>query len=68
MARKKGLGPMLKKLREQKGWTQAELATRAGVTPEYVTMLERGARTNPTIETLKRLAKALGVPVAELLE
>ena len=31
-------------------------------------MIEKGVRKNPTIDTLKRLAKALGVPVAELLE
>jgi len=59
---------VLRTLREEKGLTQAQLAKAAGTTQEYVAMLETGVRKNPTIETLKRLAKALGVPVTELLE
>ena len=43
------------------------LAQRATITREYVNKLEAG-RYDPTIGTLRRLAKALGVPVAELLE
>jgi transcriptional regulator with XRE-family HTH domain len=31
-------------------------------------MLESGKRKNPSLDVLKKLAKALGVPVAELLE
>jgi len=68
MTREKGFGAVLKTLREEKGLTQAQLAKAAGTTQEYVAMLETGVRKNPTIETLKRLAKALGVPVTELLE
>ncbi len=59
---------MLKELREAKGLTQEELAKKAKVTRPYLTMLETGARKNPSLAILKRLAKALGVPVTELLE
>ena len=59
---------MIRKLREERGLTQAEVAERADVTKQYVTMLERGARKTPSLPVLKRLARALGVPVAELLE
>jgi transcriptional regulator with XRE-family HTH domain len=31
-------------------------------------MLESGARKNPSLDVLKRIADALGVPVTELLE
>jgi transcriptional regulator with XRE-family HTH domain len=31
-------------------------------------MLERGIRRSPSVSVLKRLARALGVPVGELLE
>ncbi len=59
---------MLKRIREEKGLTQVELAQKSGVTREYITMIETGARKNPTVDTLKRLAKALKVKVGELLE
>jgi transcriptional regulator with XRE-family HTH domain len=48
--------------------TQDAVAKRAGVTKNYVTMLERGKGKNPSLPVLKKLAKALGVPVTELLE
>jgi transcriptional regulator with XRE-family HTH domain len=58
---------MIQTLREAKGMTQRALAKQAGVTPGYVAQLEMGARKNPSLEVLRRLAKALGVPVTELL-
>jgi transcriptional regulator with XRE-family HTH domain len=54
--------------RAAKGWTQRELAQRVKVTTPYITQLELGLRTNPSLPVLRRLAKALGVPVARLLE
>jgi transcriptional regulator with XRE-family HTH domain len=62
------LKTVLKLLRERKGWSQAELAKRADVTDAYIAQLETGARENPSLDVLKRLARALGVPAAELLE
>lgn len=59
---------MVKRLREAKGFTQADLAKKAKVTQPYITMLESGQRKAPSIATLRRLAKALGVPMTELLE
>ena len=64
----KRFGMVLKRLREARGLTQQALADKAKVTDAYIAMLETGVRTNPTIDTLKRLAKALKVPVTELLE
>jgi transcriptional regulator with XRE-family HTH domain len=61
------LSGVLKRMRADKGLTQRDLAKRARVTQGYVAQLEMGIRKNPSIETLKRLAKALGVPVTELL-
>lgn len=58
---------MIKALREQKGVTQVELAKKARVTQSYVAMLEAGEKKNPSLDVVKRLAKALGVPVTELL-
>jgi DNA-binding XRE family transcriptional regulator len=45
-----------------------ELAKRAKVTRVYIAALEAGHKTNPSIAILKKLARALGVPVGELLE
>ena len=59
---------MVKELREARGWSQRDLAARAKVTGAYIAQLETGARTNPTIDTLKRLAKALKVKPGKLLE
>ncbi len=64
----KRLGRVLRTLRKEKGWTQNELAEKASVNRSYLTQLETGARVNPTIAVLKRLAKSLRVPVTELLE
>lgn len=48
--------------------TQEDLAVRAGnVSPAYISSLERGKVTNPTVEVVEALAGALGVSPAYLL-
>ena len=64
----KRLGKMLKGIREGKGWTQVQLASKAKVTQTYIAKLESGDKKNPSIAVLQRIAKALGVPVTELLK
>jgi len=61
------IGMKLKKLRTAKNLSRYELAKRAKISRVYVTKLETG-RSDPTVGMLQRLAKALGVPVTELLE
>jgi XRE family transcriptional regulator of biofilm formation len=63
----KRLCRILKTLREEKELTQAELAKTAQLTKPYISQLENGVRKNPSLPALQRLAKALGVPVTELL-
>jgi transcriptional regulator with XRE-family HTH domain len=63
----KRLGRMLKAHREEQGLTQMELAKKARVTQAYIAQLEGGDKKNPSLDILKKLAKALGVPVTELL-
>ena len=58
---------MLKALREDRGLSQVELAKKAHVGRTYIVKLETGDKKNPSLDILKKLAKALGVPVAELL-
>lgn len=62
------LGRVLRNLRAAKGWTQEQLAKKAGMTRAYVAKLETGGKRNPSLAILQRLARALGVPVGELLK
>ena len=57
----------IKALRERRRLTQEQLAERAGVSRTYLARLET-ARQDPTLSTLEKLAKALGVKVGRLLE
>ena len=63
----KRLGRVLKTLREERGLTQVDLANKAKVGRTYIVKLETGDKKNPSLDILKKLAKALGVPVTELL-
>jgi XRE family transcriptional regulator of biofilm formation len=63
----KRLDQVIRELREKKGLTQEELAFKARVTPGYVAQLELGLRKNPSLDVVRRLARALKVPLAELL-
>ena len=54
----------LSKMRGHKGWTQEELADRAGVARDIVAKIERQTR-NPTLDVLDRLARALGCSAAD---
>jgi transcriptional regulator with XRE-family HTH domain len=62
------LGAMLKQLRKKRGLTQQALAKRTRIAQGYISELEGGKEKNPGIETLRKLAKALGVSLADLLK
>lgn len=64
---RKRLGSNLKRLRNEKGWSQEEFADRAGIHRTYVSDIERAAR-NPTITIVEKLAKPLKVSASALLE
>jgi transcriptional regulator with XRE-family HTH domain len=57
----------LKKLRANQGMTQEALAEKAGISRTYLARLELGQQ-DPTLGTLRKLAKALKVTVGELVE
>lgn len=59
------LAANLKRRREAKGWSQTELAQRAGVTNDVVSNTERGIST-PRGDALLRLARALNCPAEAL--
>ena len=65
---RQGFGRMLRTVRRSKGLGLRELAEKAKVPPGYLSELEAGQKKNPSLDVLKRLAKALGVRPAVLLE
>jgi len=61
------VGRRLKALRMAAGLSQVELARKAGISREYLNRLE-GGRHDPTLGTLTRLAKQLGVKLTAFLD
>lgn len=62
----RAVGEAIRRIREEKGLSQEELANRAGIHRTYVGGVERGER-NPTVESLKKIADGLGVEPEEIL-
>ncbi|MDP2811518.1 MAG: helix-turn-helix transcriptional regulator [Rhodocyclaceae bacterium] len=63
----KSESPSIAQLRLQKGWSQAELARRAGTSQPHIARLELGT-VDPQVSTVKKLAKVLGVSVAIIVQ
>ena len=61
------LSGMIKRRRMELGLSQRALAKRVGVSDAYITQLETRERINPSLDVLKKLAKALKVKAADLL-
>lgn len=59
-------GRRVRKLREERQWSQEAFADRIGIHRTYIGGIERGER-NPTLTTIHKIAQALGVKAAELL-
>ncbi|MED4015698.1 helix-turn-helix domain-containing protein [Sutcliffiella cohnii] len=60
------IGKKVERYRKAKGWSSRELAKVAEITPSMLSQIERGLA-NPSIQTLKVLAKALEVPTFSFL-
>jgi len=54
------LGERIRVLRDRRGWSQAEVATRAAVPVQNIARLEQGRRLEVRSDMLRRLALALG--------
>lgn len=62
------IGKNIKKLRQAKELSQDRLSKLADVSYNSIIKLETGGIQNPTIETLQKIAKALGVSVDDLIK
>lgn len=60
------LGQKVRRLRESRDWSQAELARRAGVTKSAISTYELGLRT-PSADVVRSFAKVFGVSADYLL-
>lgn len=62
----KKLGSNVRKIRKEMGLSQEKLAELTRVDPKSIVAIESGKR-NPTLKTINKLAKALGVSAKQLL-
>jgi transcriptional regulator with XRE-family HTH domain len=62
------LGKKIRVLRLEKGLTLPELADKAKVSKGFLFQIETDEETNPSLDTLHKVASALDVTLAELLE
>jgi len=60
-------GARLRQLRREADLTQEQLASAAGVSVDFLSLVERGINA-PSFENLEKLARALGVTVRELFD
>ncbi|MBI4991864.1 MAG: helix-turn-helix transcriptional regulator [Candidatus Harrisonbacteria bacterium] len=68
MSNNQNLSKNIKSLREAKGLSQEKLARLADVANNTLIKMETGENKNPTLETLRRVAKALEVSVDDLIK
>jgi len=61
------LGNNLKRIREAKKMSQGDVMRKMGCSRSYVSNIENG-KTNPTLETISKLATVLDVNTTELLK
>lgn len=62
------LGQWIRKTRAEQGISQRALADRSGLSRSYVCDIERGRGAQPSVTTLDKLAAALGLSRADLLQ
>jgi len=63
---KKEIGKKIKFLREQRGWSQSDLARACEKDRQAIEKIENG-KVNPTVFSLLEISKALSVPLSELV-
>lgn len=61
------VGERIKNIRKEKGWTQEQLAEKAGMHPTYIGKLERGEK-SLTLDSLENVVNALDMTYEELFK
>ena len=58
----------IKRIRAKQGLTQDDLAKKADIKYSTLTKIEGGVVTKPSVQTIQKIAKSLGVPMEEILK
>ena len=61
-------GQKVRSRREEEGWSQEELAEKAGISRNYLSQIERGVATNLSWQVVERLVTVLGLRPSEIFE
>ncbi len=62
------VGENIKKARNKLGLTQDDLVRNSGVKHTTLTKIESGVVIKPSVQTVAKVAKALGVPMEDLVK
>lgn len=62
------LGENIRKIRLSKKFSMTKVSNLSGIPTSYISNIENGKRTNPSQETLEKLAKALDVNVVDFYD
>ena len=60
------IGPILRRIRVERGLTQLDMAALTGLRQNYIHYLERSARC-PSLETMERICYSLDISVASVI-
>lgn len=58
-------GERLRELRQERGFTQEELALRADITTSYYGQIERGSA-NPSVALLEKICAVMGISIGDI--
>lgn len=67
LARRRAVGEQIRRVREHHNLTQLEVCGRSGIDVATYSRIEQG-HSSPLLDTLIRIADALGVPLADLVQ
>jgi len=62
------IGENIKKVRNKLGLTQDDLVRKSGVKHTTLTKIESNVVVKPSVQTVAKIAKSLGVPMEDLLK
>lgn len=66
IARRRQVGEQIRRVRERENLTQVDVCGRSGIDVAQYSRIEQG-HASPLLDTLIRIADAIGVPLAELV-
>ena len=64
----KNIGGRIRALRQEKGFTLPALAENAGLSKGLLSNIENASDANPSLDTLHKIAEALDITLADILE